>query len=63
MTTTRTDAHTDAAPFTPQSQGAIDGTSRRARRIPIGNAMPMKNPIGSRIATATAMRSGVAAAS
>ena len=49
--------------MTPHSHGAIEGDSRSARPIPMGNAMPMKKPMGSRIATAIAILAGVEAAS
>ena len=52
MTTASTDAQTDVAPLTPQSQGAIDGERCSARRIPSGNAIPMQKPTGSRMPTA-----------
>ena len=63
MTTASTDAHTDVAPLTPQSHGAIDGERCRARRIPRGNAIPRQKPTGSRMPTAIRMRTGVSAPS
>ena len=59
MTTASTEAQTDAAPLIPHSHGASDGFSRIARAMPTGNAIPMKKPSGTRIATETAMRIGV----
>jgi hypothetical protein len=63
ITTASTDAHTDAAPLTPQNQGARWGARRRAMRIPSGKAIPIRKPIGKRSAIDRAMRTGVEDAS
>ena len=58
-----TDAQTDVAPLMPQ-RNAVGAPGRvDAARMPIGNAMPMSSPHGTRIATAVAMRAGVVAPS
>src|ERR671914_715784 len=44
IATASTDAHTDVAPFTPQSHGVSPGCSRAASFIPSGNAIPMNRP-------------------
>ena len=61
MATAATEARTEVAPLTPQNQGVRAENSLPASRIPIGNAIPMKNPIGSSIEVLAAIRPGMAA--
>jgi hypothetical protein len=51
---------TAVAPFIPQSQGVRNADFADAVFIPRGNAIPINNPIGKSINTATRMRSVVA---
>lgn len=60
ITTASTEAQTEVAPFIPQSQGVMEGDLVDAIFIPRGNAIPINNPIGKSINTATRMRSVVA---
>src|SRR5688572_23796928 len=53
MTTANTDPRTDMAPFTPQSHGVrAPAESALASFMPMGNAVPMKNPRVKRITLA-----------
>ena len=53
MTIASTDAHTEVDPLIPQSQGVSDVACFDANFIPIGKAIPINNPIGKSMITAT----------
>lgn len=57
--TARIDAHTEVAPFTPQSHGVIAGSFSEASFIPRGKAVPKQKPMGTRIMAATRIRTVV----
>src|SRR5262245_48076703 len=59
ITTARTDATTEVAPFTPQNHGASCIADFPAALIPRGNAMPINTPITLRSNTAAATLAGV----
>ena len=59
MTMARTEAQTEAAPFNPQNQGIRSPDCLKANFIPIGNAIPMNNPMGNNIRVETVIRMGV----
>ncbi len=61
--TASTDAETEVAPLTPQ-KNAVGALGRNdATFIPRGNGTPITRPIGARMPTAAAMRTGVVSAS
>ncbi len=61
IATASTEAHTDVAPFTPQSQGINEANLADAIFMPRGNAIPIRMPIGKSVITATRMRTIVVA--
>jgi hypothetical protein len=59
MTTASTDAHTDMAPLIPH-RNAVGAFGRNdAIFIPIGKGIPIRKPMGTSMAVAAAMRTGV----
>ena len=56
IATAKTDAHTEAAPLIPQYQGVKAGDFAAPRRMPKGNGIPMKKPMGNNMAVARRIR-------
>jgi hypothetical protein len=63
IATANTEAQTEAAPLIPQSQGVKAGDFARPSPIPMGNGIPIKKPMGKRVAVANRIRMGVVDAS
>jgi hypothetical protein len=61
ITTARTEPNTDIEPLMPHSHGVSAGERLEANPMPIGKAIPMKNPIGKKIEIEIRMRTGVVA--
>ncbi len=59
IATAKTEAQTDVAPLSPQSQGVRSAALPEASFIPIGNAIPMKKPSGKRTPIAARIRTFV----